>query len=139
MVIKISQALFLLLILIGCCAAQTESRCFRSEWLQGERSINLKITGSKVSGTFAVGFSDDPEARSYPFSGRRRGNVLTVAFADNKRPDVSPSEIKGLVWTLVRKGRRELLRIKVFGKNYDTHKYGESFAYFKPCEPIKRP
>ena len=132
----------LLLLILTCgviCAAQTESKCFRSDWLQGERSVNLTFTGGKVSGMFVVGSSDDPEVKSYPFSGTRHGNVLTVAFADNKRPDVSPSEIKSLVWTLVRKGRRELLRIKVFGKNYDTHKYGESFAYFEPCGPVKRP
>ena len=135
--IKISRTLFLLLILLGCATAQTESKCFRSDWLQGERSVNLTISGSKVSGTFVVGSSDDPEVRSYPFNGTRRGKVLTVAFAGNKRPDVSPSEIKSLVWNLVRKGRRELLRIKVFGKNYDTNRYEESFAYFEPCEPAK--
>ena len=90
-----------------------------------------------MSGTFVVGSSDDPDVKSYPFSGRRRGNILTVAFAGNKQPDVSPSEIKSLVWKLVRKGRWELLRIKVFGKNYDTNKYEESFAYFEPCERVK--
>lgn len=130
----------LLLLILTCgvvCAAQTESKCFRSDWLQGERTVNLTITGSKVSGTFVVGSSDDPETKSYTFSGLRRGNVLTVAFAGNKRPDVSPSDIKSRVWNLVRKGRRELLRIKVFGKNYDTNKYEESFAYFEPCERAK--
>ena len=79
--------------------------------------------------------SDDAAAKTYRFSGTRRGNVLTVAFAGNKRPDVSPSEIKSLVWNLVRKGNRELLRIKVFGKNYETNKYEDSFAYFESCDP----
>ena len=65
--------------------------------------------------------------------------LLTVAFAENKRPDVSPSELKSLVWTLVRRGNHELLRIKVFGKNYNTNKYEDSFAYFEPCEPAKQP
>ena len=133
--LKISQALFVLLILIGCATAQTESKCFRSEWLQGERSVNLTISGSKVSGTFAVGSRDDPTAKTYRFNGTRRGNVLTVAFAGNKRPDVSPSEIKSLVWNLVKHGDRELLRIKVFGENYHTNKYESSFAYFESCDP----
>ncbi|HEV7684884.1 MAG TPA: hypothetical protein VGO68_22435 [Pyrinomonadaceae bacterium] len=129
------------LILAGAvvCTAQSNSKCFRAEWLQGERSVNLTINGNKVSGTFTVGSDDDPDRQAYSFSGTRRGNVVTVAFAENKRPDVSPSELKSLVWTLVRKGRHELLRIKVFGKNYNTNKYENSFADFEPCEPATQP
>ena len=132
--IKISQALFLLLILIVCATAQTESKCFRSDWLQGERSVNLAISGSKVSGTFVVGSSDDPETKSYPFSGTRRGNILYVAFADKQLPDVSPSEMNSLVWTLVNKGGHQLLRINFLGKNYETNRYQDSFVYFESCE-----
>jgi len=120
-------------------AAQNQSKCFRADWLQGERIVNFTIDGNKVSGTFTVEANDDPDTRTYPFSGTRRGNVLTIAFAANKRPDVSPSELKSLVWTLVRKGRRERLRIKVYGKNYNTNKYAESFAYFESCQPARRP
>jgi hypothetical protein len=127
--------LFLLIFTCGViCAAQTRLKCFRSEWLQGERSINLTISGSKVSGTFAVGPSDDPAAKIYRFSGTRRGKVLTIAFAADKRPDVSPSEIKSLVWKLIKKGGREFLQVKVFGKNYETNKYENSFVDFEPCE-----
>lgn len=120
-------------------AAQNQSKCFRSDWLQGERLVNIKFDGDKVTGTFAVGSSDDPDRKTYAFTGTRRGNLLTIAFADNRRPDVSPSELKGLVWALVRKGRRELLRIKIYGKNYNSNKYEDSFAYFEPCEPARHP
>lgn len=119
--------------------AQNNSKCFRAEWLQGERSVNLTINRNKVSGTFTVGSGDDPDRKTYSFNGTRRGNLLTVAFTGNKRPDVSPSELKSLVWTLVRKGNRELLGMKVFGKNYNTNKYENSFAYFEPCEPDTQP
>ena len=132
----------LLILLLTCgvaCAAQNQSLCFQADWLHGERIVNLTINGNKVSGTFTVGASDNTDSRTYPFSGTRRGNVLTIAFADNKRPDVSPSELKSLVWALVGKGRRELLRIKVYGKNYNTNKYAESLAYFEPCKPATRP
>ena len=132
----------LLLILILTCsvvgAAQSQSKCFRADWLQGERIVNFTLDGHKVSGTFAVGSNDDPDTRIYPFSGTRRGSVLTITFAENKRPDVSPSELKSLIWRLVRKGRRELLRINVYGKNYNTNKYTESFAYFEPCTAATR-
>ena len=130
---------FLILAYAALCTAQSNSKCFRAEWLQGERSVNLKINGNKVSGTFTVGSGDDPDRKTYSFSGTRRGNLLTIAFAENKRPDVSPSELKSLVWTLVRRGNQELLRIKVFGKNYNTNKYEDSLAYFEPCEPATQP
>lgn len=130
---------FLMLACAVVCTAQSNSKCFRAEWLQGERSVNLTINGNKVAGTFTVGSSDDPDRKAYSFSGTRRGNALTVAFAENKRPDLSPSELKSLVWTVVRRGNHELLRIKVFGKNYDANKYENSFAYFEPCEPGTQP
>ena len=136
---KISLLLILLLTCGVVCEAQNESKCFRADWLQGERIVNIAFNGNKVSGTFAVESSDEPPVKTYSFSGTRRGNLLTINFADNKRPDVSPSELRSLVWTLVRKGRRELLRIKVYGKNYDTNKYAESFAYFEPCKPATLP
>ena len=125
---------FLILAYAVVCTAQSNSKCFRAEWLQGERTVNLTTNGNKVSGTFTVGPSDDPDRKTYAFTGTRRGNVLTVAFAENKRPDVSPSELKRLIWTLVRRDNHQSLRIKVFGKNYNTNKYEDSFAYFEPCE-----
>jgi hypothetical protein len=130
---------FLILACAVVCTAQRNSKCFRGEWLQGERTVTLKVNGSKVSGTFTVGSGDDPDRKTYSLNGTRRGNALTVTFAENKRPDVSPSELKSLVWTLVRRGNHESLRIKVFGKNYNTNKYENSFAYFEPCEPATQP
>lgn len=134
---KLSLIFLLILLCSTLCAAQTETKCFGAEWLQGDRSVNLAITGSKVTGTFVVSSGDDAP-QSYNFSGTRRGNLLIVAFADGKLPDVSPSEIKSLVWTLTKDGR---LRIKVFGKNYQTNKYENSFAYFRrqPCEQEPKP
>jgi hypothetical protein len=116
--------------------AQSVSKCFRADWLQGERVINFRVDGSKVVGTFVVGSGsndDVPADATYEFSGTLKGNTLTVAFAGNKLPDVSPSELKSLVWTLAKSGGKELLRIKFSGKNYDTNKYEVSFADFEPC------
>ena len=113
---------------------QSVSKCFRAGWLQGERAVKLTISGSKVSGTFIVEGGDEP-SKEYKFTGTRRGSVLTVAFAGNKKPDVAPSEMKSLLWTLVRRRGQELLRIKFYGKNYETNKYESSFAYFEGCRP----
>jgi hypothetical protein len=116
--------------------AQGVSKCFRADWLQGERVINFRINGGKVMGTFVVGGGggdDMPSDATYEFSGTLRGDTLTVEFANNRLPDVSPSEMKSLVWSLVKSGGTETLRIKFSGKNYDTNKYEVSFADFKPC------
>jgi hypothetical protein len=120
-------------------AQEVVSKCFRADWLQGERVVNFRINGSKVTGTFVVsggggGAEDIPPDATYEFDGTLKGNTLTVVFDRNKLPDVSPSEMKGLVWTLVKSGNTELLRIKFSGKNYDTNKYEVSFADFKPCD-----
>jgi hypothetical protein len=117
--------------------AQDVSKCFRADWLQGERVVNFRVDGGKVTGTFVVGSGggDDatPPDATYEFNGTLKGNALTVVFAGNKLPDVSPSEMKGLIWTLVKSGDKELLRIKFRGKNYDTNKYEDSFADFEAC------
>jgi hypothetical protein len=117
-------------------SAQSVSKCFRADWLQGERVVNFRVNGNKVEGTFVVGGGgndDTPSDATYEFSGTLKGNTLAVAFAGNKLPDVSPSEMKSLIWTLAKSGDRELLRIKFSGKNYDTNKYEVSFADFEPC------
>lgn len=111
--------------------AQNATKCFRAEWLQGERVVNLRINGNKVAGTFTV--EGDGGAGVYEFSGTLSGNTLTVAFAGDRLPDVAPSEMKSLVWTLVRDGGRELLRIKFRGKNYETNRYEDRFSDFEPC------
>jgi hypothetical protein len=122
---------------VSLAGAQSLSKCFRADWLQGERAVNLTINGSKVAGTFIVRGSDDATSadKEYKFTGTRRGNTLTVAFAGNKLPDVTPSEMKSLVWTLVQARGQERLRIKFYGKNYDTNKYETSFSYFESCAP----
>jgi hypothetical protein len=133
-VMRITLLFFLILTCAVVSAAQVRSKCFRSEWLQGERSVNLTISGNKVTGTFTVEAADESSPRVYSFRGTLRGSKLTVAFAGNKLPDISPSALKGSIWRLVKHGNRESLRIKVFGKNYDTNKYEESFADFESCD-----
>ncbi|HEY0170071.1 MAG TPA: hypothetical protein VGB98_03390 [Pyrinomonadaceae bacterium] len=141
---KILSATFVLILFcILLCAgspanAQGVSKCFRADWLQGERVVNFRVDGGEVAGTFVVGNGGGgdhtPPDATYEFNGTLKGNTLTVAFDGNKLPDVSPSEMKSLVWTLVKSGGKELLRIKFRGKNYDTNKYEDSFADFEACD-----
>lgn len=129
-----------LIILLGAGASagaqERVSKCFRADWLQGERVVNFTISGGKVAGTFVVeggGDGGSPPDATYEFKGTLKGNALTVAFAGNRLPDVSPSEMKSLTWTLAQSGDKEILRIKFRGKNYDTNKFVDSLAAFEPC------
>ncbi len=133
------RVLYLICILLcahSLASGQTMSKCFRADWLQGQRIVNLTINGGKVSGTFIVRGESVASVGVYNFSGTLRSNILTVAFAGNHLPDVAPSEMKSLIWTLVKSGGRETLRIKFYGKNYQTNKYEESFAEFEPCAAV---
>lgn len=129
--------IYLLCILSGAhqsASGQTMSKCFRADWLQGERVVKLAIEGNSVTGTFSVGDGGGAApSKTYNFSGTRRGNLLSVVFEDNKLPEVAPSEMKSLVWTLVQARGKESLRIKFSGKNYETNKHQENFADFESC------
>lgn len=128
--------IYLLCLVLGAhspAGGQTASKCFRAEWLQGERVVRLTIDGDKVTGTFTVRGDETAGDATYDFSGTLKGNTVTVAFAGNKLPDVAPSEMKSLVWTLARARGKETLRIRFTGKNYETNKYEEFSAIFEPC------
>jgi hypothetical protein len=114
-------------------AAQSGDKCFKSDWLQQSHTVVFRVAGAKVTGAFTV--SGDAGEKSYDFTGTRAGNTLTVKFTGGKMPDVSPAELKGGIWTLAKKGAEEILKIKVYGKNYETNKYQISFADYEPCTP----
>jgi hypothetical protein len=130
---KISSVAILILAFYSFAAAQAQEKCFQSGWLQQTHYINFKIEGGKVSGIFTV--SRDGEDTGYDFTGAINANTVTVKFAGGKVPDISPSEMRGPVWTLARKGTEEILKIKVYGKNYQTNKYEISYAQYRSCVP----
>lgn len=113
--------------------AQSVSKCFHAEMLQGGRTVTLKLEGARVSGTFTTeGAGGDAEG-VYNFTGTRKGDSLAVAFENGTLPDVSPSEMRSAPWLLSVRGGGELLRIKFYGKNYTTGGYEESSVAFEPC------
>ena len=81
---------FLLAVLAGAASpagAQGVSKCFRADWLQGERVVNFRVDGNRVAGTFAVGGDDESRrGATYEFAGTLEGDTLTVAFAGGKLP-----------------------------------------------------
>ncbi len=74
---KILAAIFVIIIVCSLpragspANAQGVSKCFRADWLQGERVVNFRINGGKVTGTFVVesGGGDTPSDATYEFSG----------------------------------------------------------------------
>jgi len=139
-VVKKSVSLICLTLALLLCGgaeagAQGATKCFSADWLQGRRVVKLSVDGGKVAGTFTVeGDGAARGAATYEFKGDLRGNTLHVAFAGGRLPDVSPSEMTSLAWTLARDGGREVLRIKFRGKNYETGRYADSLAVFEPCD-----
>lgn len=109
-------------------------KCFQSGWLQQHHSITFSVKGTAVTGTFSV--TRDDEKTDYQFTGTKNGSTITVRFAGGKVPDVAPSEMRNFVWTLAAKPDREVLRIKVYGKNYDTNKYATNTAEYDPCPTL---
>lgn len=134
---KNAWLIFLVSIFLGASSltnAQSVSKCFRADWLQGERVIKMTINGSELTGTFSVGSGGGalPDA-TYKFRGKLAGNALRVAFAGGKAPDVSPSEMRSLTWILSKSAGKETLRIQFSGKNYETDKYEVRFVDFESC------
>lgn len=136
MKVKSARSLIYFVLALLCGGAEAEAqgtaKCFSSDWLQGRRVVNLSVDGGKVAGTFTV--EGDAGAATYEFTGNLRGNTLNVTFAGGRLPDLSPSEMTSLSWTLASDGGREVLRIKFRGKNYETGRYADSLAVFEPCD-----
>ena len=128
---------FLILTVPNFAFAQTKSKCFQNESLQGRSVVNFKTDpNNALSGTYSVEISGEEEsAKTYEFGGNRRGNFLTVLFERDVLPDVAPSYLKNVVWALEEKGESEILRIIFYGKNYETNKYANYTAEFETCEP----
>ena len=80
---KTVSLIFLFCICLGAgssAQAQGASKCFRADWLQGERVVNFRVRGSRLNGTFVVGSGgrDTSADTTYEFSGALKGNTLTV-------------------------------------------------------------
>ncbi len=128
---------FLILTIPSFALAQTKSKCFQNESLQGRSVVNFTTDkNNALSGTYSVEITGlEESARTYEFVGNRKGNVLTVLFDRDVLPDVAPSYLKSVIWTLAKKGDKEVLGITFYGKNYQTNKYADYLAEFEPCSP----
>lgn len=123
------------LILSSVVLAQNEMKCFEKETLQGKQLVNFTMNGKEISGTFEYENGESELEKVYKFSGTLTGDVLRIKFANDELPDVAPSELRDLNWQFLKPAESEILRIKFYGKNYETNKYADYFADFELCEP----
>ncbi len=129
----------ILLIILICAAgvfAQAQTKCFRNDGLRDNHIVRFEADGGDIAGSYFVETDGDAEqTRTFDFSGTRSGNTLSVKFAGDAPIGVAPSKTKSLTWTLAQTANGEILRIKFYGKNYETDKYADYTADFVPCEP----
>ena len=127
---------FLILTLASFAALAQDRKCFQNESLQGRSVVEFGTIGQMLYGTYSIEISGDGDgAKSFEFEGDRKGKFLTVHFEQNVLPDVAPSYMEDVIWTLEKKGDEEVLQITFYGKNYETNKYANYIAEFKSCEP----
>ena len=133
-----TMKIFLMLILSGAwvVSAHAQQMCFRNEGLKENHIVRFEIDGNSFAGSYLIEPYDEPEnARTFNFTGTKKGGLLTVRFADKIPPGVAVSKTKSLIWTLDKTIDDDILFINFYGKNYETNKNAFYSAEFLPCEP----
>jgi hypothetical protein len=104
--------------------------CFKNSGLKTEVMITFALDGNKVSdGEFGVsGYDNSTSGETYHFKGTKTGSRLTVKFTGTIPAEFD--KIKKLVWTL---GKNNL-KVQMYGKNYQSNKWGVYTATFDKCE-----
>ena len=77
------------------------------------------------------GYNPDTSFETFDFTGTKTGNILTVKF-QRKPPYELPPGTKKIVWRL----GVNSLKVPMYGKNYNTHKYAAYTATFGKCKDI---
>jgi len=126
----------LILTLASFAALAQERKCFQNESLQGRSVVEFGAIGQMLYGTYSVEIRGDGDgAKTFEFEGNRKDKFLEVHFEENALPDVAPSYMRNVIWTLDKKGDEEVLQITFYGKNYETNKYAYHIAEFESCHP----
>lgn len=111
-----------------------QTKCFENSGLKESTKVDLTITGGKVSSWYKENAYDEENGKGYEFTGTRTGSTVTITkFTDNKKPAWMPKG-KNWIWTLVpAAGGKEILRMNIYGQNYDTKKYSVYPVDFASC------
>ncbi len=119
----------ILILTFGTAISPAQTKCFENIGLKSTHKIEFTITGGKISGWYSETGDDES---NYEFGGTRAGNALNIKFTESKTPALMPKG-KNWVWTLAASGNTEILRMNVYGQNYETRKFSIYPVDFDSC------
>jgi hypothetical protein len=125
----IGVILFSLILAVGSVSAQKDY-CFKNIGLKVTLIVSFTLTGNKIEGTMGSGGDDETtSAETFEFTGTKTGNILTVKFAGKAPYELAPGTNK-IVWAF----SPAVLKVPMYGKNYNTRKYSAYTVSFGKCK-----
>ncbi len=104
--------------------------CFEKKGKEFQQRVSMTISGNKIEGTLeSGGYQPDTSMEMFDFTGTKSGSVLTIKF-DSRPPYKLPPGTKKIVWTL----GATMLKIPIYGKNFNTKKSENYAAAFGICK-----
>lgn len=120
-----------ILLLAGIMANAQTTKCFENSGLKDSHMITFQISGTKVEGEFRIDRDFDAAKQEvHAFSGTLAGQTVSVTFP-NTVPDSLPTSPKTKTWTMSTSG----LKVTLYGKNYNTNKWGNYAVTYTNCTP----
>ena len=116
--------------------AQSKHKCFVNEGLKNQHRVHLSIASSSLSGTYTIGDHGDEDKREYRFTGTKQsknGVQWRIKFSQARAPYEVPPGTKNIIWRRVTRGKKQVLVIKTYGKNYQSGKYAAYNMELEPC------
>ena len=123
----------ILICLTGGAASASAQRdyCFKNVGLKLSQTISFTLTKNKIEGTLESGGDmPDTSAETFDFTGTKIGNGLKIIFEDEPPYERPPGVKRRVAWTLSARS----LKVPMYGKNYNTRKYGVYTAIFDRCK-----
>lgn len=107
----------------------TTDKCYANSGLKDSHEIVYSVSGKTVTGEFRVARDfDAANAEIYPFKGTITGVDVSVRFT-GESPDALPVSPATKRWTIVTGG----LQVTLYGKNYNTNRWGNYTVVYKAC------
>jgi hypothetical protein len=121
--------LFFVLFISTISASAQTKYCFENEGLKATTGILFTVSGNKITGGeyTKTEYDENSTPVKVAFTGTKVGNILTIKFAE-KAPDEF-MKIKVIKWTFGKS-----LKVQMYGKNYQTNKWGVYSASFTGCD-----
>jgi hypothetical protein len=129
----------LLVLLAGFIALSVEaapqSKCFVNGGLKNRHIIRMTVAGSSLTGAYMIQEYDSDRTRQYRYTGHTRDGVhWKINFYGGRVPYELPPGTKDIIWKWLKRGKKETLVVKMYGKNYETNRYSAYDATFEPCK-----